>query len=453
MEDNINSGHKEEKVMGFFSKQFASVIEWNESSEGTLFWKFQSDEIKKDSRLIVRPGQDAIFLYNGKVEGVFTDEGNFEVESEIVPFLTTLKSFKFGFNTPLRAEVLFINTKEILVNSVQIEQDYEFVSKDGIKTKHTRIHFGHVGYPYLVDLNPDSSSIRFPENMCVSSICDGENIVPNWDYSTCIRRRVTCEQGRTKYRIGSREALHCDVEQTAVPQTINEVDPVYQYPLSSAQTFKTNPSFEYKDRELCLYTCTENGWVVRVNDRSCADGYVPSYNKRACLALVDIVKGLCEKTGGVIAGNRCKCQSKTKKKTYQYDEYEYCDDPKSPVVEPEKILVSVENELMGFGLSTSSTSNATNFADTDSISTLVANLSQIEKQFGLSKWRTVDGKFNYARLASDATAGVVLGTTGALVTASVIKKKQVEDGFESLECTVGGQHVGDWGDVFRIDGK
>ena len=101
--------------MGFFSKQFASVIEWNESSEGTLFWKFQSDEIKKDSRLIVRPGQDAIFLYNGVVEGIFQQEGNFEVESEIIPFLTTLKSFKFGFNTPLRAEVLFINTKEVLV--------------------------------------------------------------------------------------------------------------------------------------------------------------------------------------------------------------------------------------------------------------------------------------------------------------------------------------------------
>ena len=101
--------------MGFFSKQFASVIEWNESNEGTLFWKFQSDEIKKDSRLIVRPGQDAIFLYNGKVEGVFQEEGNYEVESEIIPFLTTLKSFKFGFNTPLRAEVLFINTKEMLV--------------------------------------------------------------------------------------------------------------------------------------------------------------------------------------------------------------------------------------------------------------------------------------------------------------------------------------------------
>lgn len=101
--------------MGFFTKQLANVVEWDETGEGVLFWKWDNDEIKKDSRLIIRPGQDAIFLYNGKVEGVFEQEGNYEIESEIIPFLSTLKSFKFGFNVPLRAEVLFINTKELLV--------------------------------------------------------------------------------------------------------------------------------------------------------------------------------------------------------------------------------------------------------------------------------------------------------------------------------------------------
>lgn len=101
--------------MGIFSKQLANVIEWNETREGVLFWKWQNQEIKKGSKLIIRPGQDAIFLYNGKVEGIFEDEGNFDIESDIIPFLSTLKSFKFGFNVPLRAEVLFINTKEQLV--------------------------------------------------------------------------------------------------------------------------------------------------------------------------------------------------------------------------------------------------------------------------------------------------------------------------------------------------
>ena len=101
--------------MGLFKNQFSNLVEWNENGEGVLFYKFQNQEIKKGSRLIIRPGQDAIFLYNGRVEGIFTDDGDYDIESEIIPFLTTLKSFKFGFNTPLRAEVLFINTKELLV--------------------------------------------------------------------------------------------------------------------------------------------------------------------------------------------------------------------------------------------------------------------------------------------------------------------------------------------------
>lgn len=101
--------------MGFLRNQFSSVIEWNENGAGVLFYKFQNQEIKKGSRLIIRPGQDAIFLYNGRVEGIFEEDGDYDIESDIIPFLTTLKSFKFGFNTPLRAEVLFINTKELLV--------------------------------------------------------------------------------------------------------------------------------------------------------------------------------------------------------------------------------------------------------------------------------------------------------------------------------------------------
>ncbi len=101
--------------MGLFSKQLANVVEWNEVREDVLFWKWSNKEIKKGSRLIVRPGQDAIFLYNGRIEGIFEDEGSYDIESEIIPFLSTLKGFKFGFNSGLRAEVLFINTKEHLV--------------------------------------------------------------------------------------------------------------------------------------------------------------------------------------------------------------------------------------------------------------------------------------------------------------------------------------------------
>lgn len=101
--------------MGFFRDQFLDVVEWEEWREDMIFWRWEEREIKKKSRLIIKPGQDAIFLQNGKVEGVFTKDGEYDIESQIIPFLSTLKGFKFGFDSGLRAEVLFVNTKEFIV--------------------------------------------------------------------------------------------------------------------------------------------------------------------------------------------------------------------------------------------------------------------------------------------------------------------------------------------------
>ncbi|NLJ89704.1 MAG: hypothetical protein GX323_02280 [Clostridiales bacterium] len=101
--------------MGFFKRQLANIIEWDEFRDDMIFYKWHNAEIKKDSRIVIRPGQDAIFLYNGKIEGIFKDEGNFVVESDIIPFLSTLKGFKFGFDSGIRAEVLFVNTKEFTI--------------------------------------------------------------------------------------------------------------------------------------------------------------------------------------------------------------------------------------------------------------------------------------------------------------------------------------------------
>ncbi|MBQ2845287.1 MAG: hypothetical protein IJE79_04690 [Alphaproteobacteria bacterium] len=67
-----------------------------------------------------------------------------------------------------------------------------------------------------------------------------------------------------------------------------------------------------------------------------------------------------------------------------------------------------------------------------------------------SVWRNADGKFNTARLASDATAGVILGTAGGLISNKVIKKNQIKKGFEGIGCYVGGQVVADYGDEFTV---
>lgn len=65
-------------------------------------------------------------------------------------------------------------------------------------------------------------------------------------------------------------------------------------------------------------------------------------------------------------------------------------------------------------------------------------------------WKDAEGKFNTSRLLSDSVAGVVLGTAGGLITSSVVKKNQLEDGFEDIKCTIGGQTVGAWGDEMFV---
>ncbi|SDC44448.1 Membrane protease subunit, stomatin/prohibitin family, contains C-terminal Zn-ribbon domain [Paenibacillus sp. UNCCL117] len=101
--------------MVFFRNQFADVVEWEEFRDDMIFWKWGNREIKKGSKLIIRSGQDAIFVNNGKIEGIFENEGEYSMDSQIIPFLSTLKGFKFGFNSGMRVEVLFVNTKEFTV--------------------------------------------------------------------------------------------------------------------------------------------------------------------------------------------------------------------------------------------------------------------------------------------------------------------------------------------------
>lgn len=85
-----------------------------------------------------------------------------------------------------------------------------------------------------------------------------------------------------------------------------------------------------------------------------------------------------------------------------------------------------------------------------SISDAHGILVGMRETFKASVWKDEEGKFNTSRLVSDSIAGVVLGTVGGVVTSNVVKKNQVENGFEDIKCTIGGQTVADWGDEFRV---
>lgn len=96
--------------------QGRDTIEWEEYNPDVLFYKWKNDEIKKGTKLIIRPGQKAVFFAGGQVEGVFEEPGTFDIETEIVPFLSSLKGFfSLRGDTGMRAEVYFVNAKELLL--------------------------------------------------------------------------------------------------------------------------------------------------------------------------------------------------------------------------------------------------------------------------------------------------------------------------------------------------
>jgi len=75
---------------------------------------------------------------------------------------------------------------------------------------------------------------------------------------------------------------------------------------------------------------------------------------------------------------------------------------------------------------------------------------EVQNRLKTSVWKDKDGKFNKHRLLSDSIAGVVLGTAGGLITSTVMKKVQVKNGYEDIQCTINGQSVASYGDEFRV---
>ncbi len=100
--------------MGLFH-QFIEVIEWKDESSNRMVYEFpvHKNEIKMGAQLTVRESQVAIFVNEGQIADVF-EPGRYSLNTENMPILTKLKSWKYGFNSPFKAEVYFVNTKQFL---------------------------------------------------------------------------------------------------------------------------------------------------------------------------------------------------------------------------------------------------------------------------------------------------------------------------------------------------
>ena len=102
-----------DKVKDAALHQFIEVIEWLDDSGNTLVYRFpvQGQEIKNGAQLIVRESQAAVFVFEGQVADVFSP-GKYTIDGGNTPILTKLGAWKYGFNSPFKSEVYFVNTKQ-----------------------------------------------------------------------------------------------------------------------------------------------------------------------------------------------------------------------------------------------------------------------------------------------------------------------------------------------------
>ena len=93
--------------------ELIDIVEWLDDSRDTLVYRFErhNNEIKYGAKLVVREGQSAVFINEGQLADVFKP-GTHTLETQNIPILSTLKGWKYGFNSPFKAEVYFVNTRQ-----------------------------------------------------------------------------------------------------------------------------------------------------------------------------------------------------------------------------------------------------------------------------------------------------------------------------------------------------
>ena len=99
-------------LMDFIKGELIDVIEWTDDSRDTLSFRFPDDDkaIKNGAQLIVRESQQVQFVYLGEFGDTF-GPGKHTLTTDNIPVLTKLKSWKYGFNSPFKADVYYVTTR------------------------------------------------------------------------------------------------------------------------------------------------------------------------------------------------------------------------------------------------------------------------------------------------------------------------------------------------------
>ena len=99
-------------LMDFIKGEYIEIVEWTDDTRNTLTHRFPDADkaIKNGAQLIVRESQTAQFVYLGQFGDTF-GPGKHTLTTDNIPILTRLRSWKYGFDSPFKADVYFLNTR------------------------------------------------------------------------------------------------------------------------------------------------------------------------------------------------------------------------------------------------------------------------------------------------------------------------------------------------------
>jgi excisionase family DNA binding protein len=99
-------------LMDYLKTQFLEIIQWEDDSRDTISWRFPDEdkEIKRGAQLIVRESQTVQFIYLGQFGDTF-GPGKHTLTTDNIPILSTLKGWKYGFESPFKADIYYVNTR------------------------------------------------------------------------------------------------------------------------------------------------------------------------------------------------------------------------------------------------------------------------------------------------------------------------------------------------------
>ncbi len=99
-------------LIDYLKTQFLDIIQWQDDSRDTISWRFPDEdkEIKRGAQLIVRESQVAQFIYLGQFGDTF-GPGKHSLVTDNIPILSTLKGWKYGLESPFKADVYYVNTR------------------------------------------------------------------------------------------------------------------------------------------------------------------------------------------------------------------------------------------------------------------------------------------------------------------------------------------------------